>query len=250
MFGYEVTKQAEISKTAANECVGGTGGSTWTYNANAKKLYEVRMTVTYITEGSASASPLGHDSYKRNDSYHYILELNDGGKIIGGRFCTDSTNNHIDFLWAPTGRFSPSNPNISVAKVKELISKSVAPGGGGGGGTGKVFTATPNVAIPDNAPAGVKVDVPVTGVTGTPSLTVSVDITHTYRGDLVVDILRDGRKVKTLHDRTGGSQENLVQSYTLSPAEVGDANTTWSVAVSDTASVDTGKVNSVKLEFN
>lgn len=249
VYGYEITKQAEISKSAANTCVG-SSGSTWTYNANAKKLYEVKMTVTYITEGSASATPLGHDSYKRNDTYHYILELNDAGKVIGGRYCTDSENNHIDFLWSPTGRFSPSNPNVNVTKVKELISKSVAPGGGGGGGTGKVFTVTPNLAIPDNNTSGIKVDVPVTGVTGTPSLTISVDITHTYRGDLVVALLRDGRTVKTLHDKTGGSQQNLVQSYTLSPSEVGDANTTWSVQVSDTASVDTGTVNSVKLEFN
>jgi len=250
VYGYEVTKQAEISKTAANECVG-SSGSTWTYNDKAKKLYEVKMTVQYITEGSASVTPLGHENNIRTDDYHYILELNDTGKIIGGRYCTDSTNDHIDFLWSPTGDFSPSNPNVSATKVKELITKSVAAGGGGGGGggNGKVFRATPDASIPDDSTTGVKVDVPVTGVVGTPGLTVSVDITHTYRGDLVVDLLRDGRKVKTLHDKTGGSQQNLVESYSLAASDVGDANTTWSVQVSDSAAQDTGKVNSVTLEF-
>ena len=28
------------------------------------------------------------------------------GKVIGGRFCTDAANNHIDFLWSPTGSWS------------------------------------------------------------------------------------------------------------------------------------------------
>jgi hypothetical protein len=250
VVGYNVTKQAKITAKAANTCVGQTG-DTWKYNTSAKELYEVRVTVSYITEGSPSTSPIGFEDNISTDDYHYILELGSTGKVIGGRFCSDSSNDHVDFLWSPTGTYNPSNPSVTVSKVKELIAKSIATGGGGGGGgTAKVFTATPNVTIPDNATAGVSVDVPVTGVTGSVALTVSVDIAHSYRGDLAVDLYKDGTKVKNLAANSGGSTDNIVESYNLTAAEVGSSpNGRWSLKVVDNAAQDIGTVKSVKLSF-
>jgi hypothetical protein len=252
VLGFEVTKQAEISKTAANQCVGNTtAGSTWTYNPNAKKLYEVRMTVTYLSESGAEARPVGWRNHTATDRYHYILELNDAGKVIGGRYCTDSTNTHIDFLWSPTGSNSPSNPNVDVAKVQQLIKLSVEPEqGGGGGGTTRDFSVTPGTSIPDNTPAGVDIQIPVEGVTNAKGLAVAVDISHTYRGDLVLKLSRNGTLVKTLHQNTGGSADNLVETYTLTAAEIGsDVNGTWTLNVADTERIDTGTVNKVVLSF-
>ncbi len=249
VVGYEITKQAQISNTAANTCVGGTGGSTWTYNRDAKQLYEVRMTVKYVTEGDASATPLGFASYTRSDAYHYILELNSLGKVIGGRYCTDSENDHVDFLWSPTGNHSPTNPFVRTDKVNELVAKAIATDTGGGTTPANTFSATPGTSIPDNNTTGITVDVPVTGVTGSLGLTVSVDITHTYKGDLKVSLLKDGVEKKVLHDRTGGSQQNIVQSYTLTAAEAGPANGRWTLKVVDTAAQDVGKVNKVTLSF-
>lgn len=248
--GYEVTKQAEISASAANTCVG-SSGSSWTYNTQAKKLYEVKMTVTYLTEGSASTTPLGSRNNLRTDDYHYILELNSDGKIIGGRYCTDSANSHVDFLWSPTGSFSPSNPYVDVAKVKQLVKLSVSQDGGGGGtGMTKDFPVTPAASIPDANPTGVNIDIPVSGVTGAKGLSVSVDITHTYRGDLVLKLLKNGTAVKTLVANTGGSADNLVETYTLTAAEIGtDVNTRWTLNVADTEAQDVGKVNKVTLSF-
>jgi len=130
MLGYEITKQAQVSNTAANACVGQTSNvRKWSYNTAAKKLYEVRMTTTYLSESGAEAYPVGWENNTSQDDYHYILELNSEGKIIGGRYCTDSTNTHVDFLWSPTGSNAPSNPSVDQAKVKELIKKSVEPQG-------------------------------------------------------------------------------------------------------------------------
>jgi hypothetical protein len=249
VLGYEITKQDLVTASAANGCVGNTG-STWTYNTSAKKLYEVRMTVSYIGESYPSVTPVGYSDNTSTDDYHYILEVGSTGKVIGGRFCTDSENNHIDFLWSPTGQWSPSNPSVDVAKVKELIAKSVGPvDGGGTGGTHKTFTAAPHAAIPDNAPAGVKADLAVTGVTGKASLAVSVDISHTYRGDLKVDLLKNGTVVKTLAANTGGSADNIVETYSLTADEVGTANGTWTIQVVDNAAQDTGTFNSATLDF-
>lgn len=252
VYGYEITKQDLVTAADANKCVGNTG-DTWTYNSKAKKLYEVRMTVTYIGESYASNTPVGFEDNQSTDSYHYILEVGSYGKVIGGRFCTDAENRHIDFLWSPTGQWRPSNPNVNVAKIKELIAKSVAPittGGGTGTGAHKTFSATPHAAIPDNSPAGVKVDVPVAGVAKPAGLTVSVDIAHTYRGDLTVDLLKNGTLVKTLAAKTGGSADNIVESYTLGADLLGaSVDGTWSLKVVDGDAQDTGTVNSVTLDF-
>ncbi len=254
VLGYEITKQAVVSNSAANDCVGQTMNKTkWSYNTTAKKLYEVRATVTYLSESSASTSPVGWANNTSEDNYHYILELNAEGKVVGGRYCTDSTNTHVDFLWSPTGTNNPSNPSVDQTKVKQLIKLSVEPesGTGGGGTTGatKELTVTPNKMIPDATPAGINIDVPVTGVTAPKGLSVSVDITHSYRGDLVVKLLKNGTAVKTLVEHQGGSADNLVETFTLTQAELGDVNTTWTVNVADTESQDTGTVNKVTLSF-
>ena len=248
VLGYEVTQLNEVSATQANACVGATG-DTWTYNTNADKLHEVRMTVKYLTEGDASRSPLGFASYTRTDRYHYILETNSQGKVIGGRYCTDSAGNaHVDFFWSPTGNHSPSNPYVKNDKVSELVALSIAREGGGGGPS-QTFEATPGASIPDDNATGVSVDVPVEGLTGSLGLTVTVDITHTYKGDLVVTLLKNGQPLKVLHDQAGGSADNIQQSYTLSAAEVGSPNGLYTLKVVDTYAQDVGKVNKVSLSF-
>lgn len=250
VVGYEITKQDKVTATNAMKCVGATG-STYTYNPAATDLYEVKMTVSYVVEGYPGTAPIGYKNNISTDDYHYILELNAAGKVIGGRYCTENEDTHIDFLWSPTGSYSPSNPNVDVAKVKQLIKLAVASDTGTTTGATKDFTASPATAIPDNKAAGVNVDVPVTGVTGAKGLSVSVDITHTYRGDLVLTLLKDGVAVKTLVKNQGGSAHDLVDTYTVSGSEIGaSANGKWTLNVADTAAQDTGTVNKVTLSFS
>lgn len=250
VVGYEVTMQAKVATSAANKCVGNTG-TTWTYNTAAKSLFEVKMTVSYVVEGAPSLAPIGYRDNISTDNYHYILELNGAGKIIGGRFCADSENAHIDFLWSPTGTWAPSNPNVDVAKVKQLIKLSVAAATTDtGSGTTKDFPSSPNAAIPDNNPTGASADINVTGVTGVTGATVSVDITHTYSGDLTLTLSKDGVAVKTLRQNTGGGTANIVDSYTLTTAEVGTANGRWTLKVVDNAAQDVGTLNKFNLSFS
>jgi hypothetical protein len=108
------------------KCVGATG-DTYTYNTKAKELYEVRMTVSYVVEGSPGTAPIGFKNNVSTDDYHYILEIGSTGKVIGGRYCKDAENSHIDFLWSPTGSWSPSNPNVDTDNIKKLIKAAVAP---------------------------------------------------------------------------------------------------------------------------
>ncbi|MFI9150253.1 M28 family metallopeptidase [Streptomyces sp. NPDC053367] len=115
---------------------------------------------------------------------------------------------------------------------------------------GKVFENTADVSIPDNG-AAVTSSVTVSGVTGNaPSnLSVGVDIVHTYRGDLVVDLVAPDGSVYNLKPYSSSdSADDVRTTYTVNASsEV--ANGTWRLRVQDRAAYDTGYINSFKLTF-
>ncbi|MFE5791957.1 M28 family metallopeptidase [Streptomyces sp. NPDC056503] len=115
--------------------------------------------------------------------------------------------------------------------------------------TGTVFENTADVSIPDNG-AAVTSSVTVSGITGNApaTLAVGVDIVHTWRGDLVVDLVAPDGTVYNLHNRTGSSADNIQQTFTVNASsEV--ANGVWKLRAQDTASADTGYINGFKLTF-
>ncbi|WP_137993248.1 M4 family metallopeptidase [Streptomyces vilmorinianum] len=122
--------------------------------------------------------------------------------------------------------------------------------GGGDPGTGKVFENTADVSIPDNG-AAVTSTVNVTGVTGNAptNLAVGVDIIHTWRGDLVVDLVAPDGSVYNLKPfSSSDSADNVKATYTVNASsEV--ANGAWKLRVQDKAAYDTGYINSFKLTF-
>ncbi len=128
------------------------------------------------------------------------------------------------------------------------VSVGSRPGDGGGGG-GTSFENTADVSIPDYGSA-VTSSVTVTGRTGNaPSnLQVAVDIVHTYSGDLIVDLVAPDGTVYNLRNRTGGSADNISQTFTVN-ASSETANGTWKLRVQDRARYDTGYINSWKLTF-
>ncbi|MFF6789236.1 aminopeptidase S [Streptomyces filamentosus] len=116
--------------------------------------------------------------------------------------------------------------------------------------TGTVFENTADVTIPDSPGAAVTSTVNVTGITGNaPSnLSVGVNIVHTYIGDLVVDLVAPDGTVYNLHNRSGGSADNIVQTYTVNASsEV--ANGAWKLRAQDKAGADTGYISNFKLTF-
>ncbi|MEV6114369.1 M4 family metallopeptidase [Streptomyces sp. NPDC052109] len=123
-------------------------------------------------------------------------------------------------------------------------------GGGGGGGGGTTYESNTPVAIPDNGPA-VTSDITVSGRSGNaPSnLQVSVDITHTWRGDLVIDLVGpSGTAYRLKNFSSSDSADNVKQTYTVN-ASAEPANGTWKLRVQDQATYDTGTINGWKLTF-
>ncbi|MEW2081674.1 M28 family metallopeptidase [Streptomyces sp. NPDC005283] len=115
---------------------------------------------------------------------------------------------------------------------------------------GDVYENTADVAIPDNG-AAVTSTVNVTGRTGNApaTLKVGVDIIHTWRGDLVVDLVApDGTVYNLKPFSSSDSADNVQTTYTVNASsEV--ANGAWKLSVQDKAAWDTGYINSFKLTF-
>ncbi|MFC9282552.1 M4 family metallopeptidase [Streptomyces collinus] len=121
-------------------------------------------------------------------------------------------------------------------------------GGGGGGGTS--YENTTPVSIPDNGPA-VTSNITVSGRSGNApgNLQVAVDITHTWRGDLVIDLVGPSGTAYRLKNFSGSdSADNVQETYTVNAASE-SANGTWQLKVQDQAAQDVGKINSWKLTF-
>jgi carboxypeptidase T len=115
---------------------------------------------------------------------------------------------------------------------------------------GPTFENTADVNIPD-AGAAVNSPITVTGVSGNAptDLQVSVNIVHTYRGDLQLDLVApDGTTYRLKSTSTSDSADNVIATYSVNASsEV--ANGTWQLRVRDFYSADTGYINSWSLSF-
>jgi len=85
------------------------------------------------------------------------------------------------------------------------------------------------------------------------SVEVSVDISHSYIGDLRVSLRAPAGMEAILHNETGGSGDNLVKTYTsATTAALGSLagqaiSGTWRLSVSDRAVQDVGKLNTWRV---
>ena len=120
--------------------------------------------------------------------------------------------------------------------------------GGGGGSTPQTYSNTADYQIRDNT----TVDSPITvsGRSGNaPSnASVAVNVVHTYRGDLKVDLVAPDGSLYNISNRAGGSADNLVGTYTINLSSEA-LNGTWRLRVNDNAGGDTGYINSWSITF-
>jgi serine protease len=110
------------------------------------------------------------------------------------------------------------------------------------------YSNTADYAIADNA----TVDSPITvsGRTGNGSSTTSVvvNIVHTYKGDLKVDLVAPDGTLYNIHNRSGGSADNVTGTFSRNLTSEA-LNGTWKLRVNDNAAGDTGYINSWSITF-
>jgi subtilisin-like proprotein convertase family protein/subtilisin family serine protease len=114
---------------------------------------------------------------------------------------------------------------------------------------------SPGVIIPDNVQGGIERALTVSETGQLDSVVVELDITHTYIGDLVVDLVSPDNTSVLLHNRSGGSVNNIIKTYTMMNTSGlqnlrGDSiGGDWKLHVSDHEGADQGKLNHWALKL-
>ncbi|MDZ4811106.1 MAG: proprotein convertase P-domain-containing protein [Pseudomonadota bacterium] len=156
---------------------------------------------------------------------------------------TTSTATNPSKTYAAAGTYSVTLTATDNGGASSSTTKSVTVSSGGA-----FFQNTTDFAINDNST--IESPVTVTGVAGNaPSnLQVAVRILHTYKGDLRVDLVAPDGTLYNLHNGTGGSADNIIQTFTVNASsEV--ANGIWKLRVADQATVDTGTLDQWSMQF-
>ncbi|MDZ8188652.1 MAG: S8 family serine peptidase [Nostoc sp. ChiSLP02] len=119
-----------------------------------------------------------------------------------------------------------------------------------------VFQAVQDVPINDLQTS--KLAVAIANTNLVKSIKVSVDIEHTYIADLVVTLnspAPTGVPPIILHDRLGGSSDNIKTTYDevnspkLAAFKGKSPQGTWTLEVADKSNLDTGKIRSFTIEI-
>lgn len=132
VHGYEASEVDVVIVT------GGEAASGYLFNDRARRFFEVRLQVDFISESSPHTDGPLHDDidrYTYSDRLHYVLELDDQGRVIGGEWLSDSKRNHPDFLWLPVraALSSVAGGKISYTEVMNLLNRAIGDEQGGEG---------------------------------------------------------------------------------------------------------------------
>lgn len=179
-----------------------------------------------------------------------------------GDFFSSSSGSGFGDATQPAGRWWDGTPsgiaivNIGAAGSQVTFQVGAAIGGGGGGTLdGK---STPNKAIPDFNQTGISDQIVLGGGGGGQSLVESVRVTvsikHPYRSDLRVALVAPSGVTAVLHDRIGGSADDLEKTFDATNAPTLNALANqpvagaWKLLVQDLAPADSGTLKSWSIE--
>nr|AAP70477.1 transglutaminase elicitor M81C [Phytophthora infestans] len=128
--GFKVYEQTKMSLKKAAQTFYGLQKYPW--NSAAKSIVYVKSRLSWIFEtytdgGLVSSGAI--NQYTTGQYYHYLLELDSAGEIIGGEWVYGSDDDHPDFLWLPKAKPAANTVTsigLSYADVSMLLQKSLS----------------------------------------------------------------------------------------------------------------------------
>ncbi len=108
------------------------------------------------------------------------------------------------------------------------------------------FESRPELSIPDNDPEGVQSVIQVDSDATVSELTVELDVSHTWVGDLEITLEHDG-VVVPLWEREGGSEDDIRQKFQVRGFEGMRLQGDWVLRIVDHAARDEGTLHSWAL---
>jgi extracellular elastinolytic metalloproteinase len=163
----------------------------------------------------------------------------------------------VNTLWQVFARYGmgPGARTDGANVLTGIVADFEAPPAPTSGSATVHAEAQPRLAIPDNDPSGVVsvLSIPDAGVVS--SVAVTVDIAHTYIGDLVVTLVSPAGTPVSLHERAGGGTNDLKRDWKSDevPELAGllgsPAGGQWTLSVVDRARSDVGTLNAWSLDL-
>jgi vibriolysin len=248
-LGFTAADVTAAFTTVGVSCGGGGGGGTTVLTKG------VPVTGQSATSGNALNYTLAVPAGASNLTFTLSGGSGDGDMYVKfGSAPTDSSYDCRPYLNGnnETCTFATPQAGTYYVRVKAYSSFSgvslVGDYQTGGGGGSQTYSNGTDVAIGDNTT--VESPVAVSGRSGNaPSSTpVAVNIVHTYRGDLKVDLVAPDGSVYVLHNRSGGSADNINSTYNVNLSSE-PLNGTWRLRVNDNAGGDVGYINSWSITF-
>jgi subtilisin-like proprotein convertase family protein len=142
-----------------------------------------------------------------------------------------------DLLRRDTGRLNRWQLEIEYASVDRVVE----------------VEATPNATIPDADPSGIASAIDIDDMGTVKDVRVSVEIAHTFIGDLRVELIAPSGQRALLHNRAGGGKDDLRITYDIASAPAlegligGQIKGVWVLQVQDLQLRDVGTLEKWSL---
>ena len=223
--------------------------------AGITDLLENAVTYLMTQEGLPEGSISGTVTLEGQTDHSGVTVVTQPG---GATATTDASGYYlIEDLYDATYTVEASKPDWSTAVVEGVVVSGGMPTTGVDMMLYPVTTveycSSPGLSIPDDNPSGIYDTITFTEDMDISEVEVYVDITHTYIGDLIVELTSPEGTTVRLHNRSGGSSDNIVGWYDSElavdgPGSLSDyagesSSGSWTLHVSDNAGADVGTLN-------
>ena len=200
----------------------------------------------------------------RREEQHFYIDVPEGATNLniataGGtgdvdlyvRFGEEATKRHFDcrpYLSGNNETCEFSAPQagrywVMLRAYRDFANVSLVAsydgGGEGDNNNGDDLSNNTVTPIPDNDMSGIATSITVNDETGYATAQVFVNIEHTYVGDLIIDLIAPDGTIYNLHNRGGGSAQNISETYNISLGN-NSVQGQWQLRVRDMAFMDTG----------
>lgn len=248
--GLGITTTTGTTATAVTESFGGTSSATPLVAGIAALALSANpalsaLDVIEILKETASKD-LDLTGYPRTPATSFDPDPSWDVSPVGPFDRPEFQNGHPHGSWSPWFGYGSAD---AFEAVREAIRRRDQVSG-----ERFIATATPGVTIPDNRREGLEDTIRFVEAATVIAVSVKLDIDHTFIGDLLITLTSPAGTEVVLHDRRGGSSNDIRATFDQNSAPAlaqltGEAlQGDWTLSIRDLARLDTGRLNSWELE--